>query len=288
MSLQNFSVLLLNLDRDTARRAHMEKQLAHAKITFARQPGILGDAVPDDLRPFFYTESGEPKTTMKRGEIGCYASHLRALQRVASGELGYAVLIMEDDLELAPDLIQIIAEAQRAMPLGWDILRLSCPSRRAYVPLAKIGGDRFVVRYSKIPNSAGAYLITPTGAQKFLQQGVRGLTFDDDLRRPWFHHLDTYGIVPPPTRAGMLQSTIDSVEAGRFDKGMSSRMERILRGDHSYMFKRIAYNMRTMGAGYWLACTVINVTDMLVKPIRGSSIIHSATRLFPGSQRHVR
>ena len=279
MTEQTFSALLLNLDRDTARREHMEKQLAQAQITFTRQSGILGDAVPADLRPYFYDASGQPKTTMKRGEIGCYASHLCALKRVAKGELGDAVLIMEDDLTIAPDLIDLIAQAQKHAPKGWDILRLSNPSRRAYAPVVRIG-ERLLVRYSKIPNSAGAYLVTPAGAQKFLERGVRGLTFDDDLRRPWFHKMETYGILPPPTRAGALQSTIDAVEAGRFDKGISSRKERILRGDHFHALTRLTYNMRNLGGLNWLACSAINIADMVAKPILGHSIIDCAARLF--------
>jgi glycosyl transferase family 25 len=287
MTVQNFSVLLLNLDRDTTRLKHMQQQLAQANISFTRQSGILGDGVPDDLRPFFYDDTGCPKTTMKRGEIGCYASHLRALQHVASGALGEAVLIMEDDLEIAPDLTDIIAKAQRLTPVPWDIIRLSCPPRRAYVPITQLGTSRFLVRYSKIPNSAGAYLVTPAGAQKFLQRGVRGLTFDDDLRRPWFHHMETFGIVPPPVKAGVLKSTIDAIEAGRFDKGISSRRERIMRGDHNYMFKRLAYNMRNLGTVNWLVCCAINIADMLCKPILGSSIIHRAARLFPAGRHHA-
>ena len=281
MSEQSFSALLLNLDRDTARRDHMEQQLAQASIAFTRLSGVLGDAVPEDLRPCFFDASGQPKTTMKRGEIGCYASHLCALQRVASGALGAAVLVMEDDLEIAPDLIDILAEAVRAAPAGWDIMRLSCPSRRAYVPSASLGASRVLARYSKIPNSAGAYLITPAGANKFLQRGIRGLTYDDDLRRPWFHKMETFGILPPPVKAGVLKSTIDAVEAGRFDKGISSRVERLLRGDHFYAFKRLGYNIRNLGVISWLACTVINFADMLAKPLLGHSIIHQAARLFP-------
>ena len=280
---QNFTALLLNLDRDTARRAHMEQQLAQAHIAYTRQPGVLGDDVPDDLRSYFYDASGAPKTTMKRGEIGCYASHLRALKRVASGELGAAVLVMEDDLTITPDFISILAEAQERASKGWDILRLSNPTRRAYVPVARVG-ERFLVRYSKIPNSAGAYLVTPAGAQKFLERGVRGLTFDDDLRRPWFHHMETYGILPPPARAGALQSTIDTVEAGRFDKGMSSRMERILRGDHFHALTRLVYNVRNLGVGNWLACSAINIGDMLAKPVVGYSIVDRAARLFFSSR----
>jgi len=280
MSTQNFSAILLNLDQDTARLEHMQKQLAQAHITFTRQTGILGAEVPYDLRPYFFEASGAPKTTMKRGEIGCYASHLRALQSVASGNLGDAVLIMEDDLNIAPDLIDVVEAAQRVIPEGWDILRLSSPPRRAYAPLAKLNGERFLVRYSKIPNSAGAYLVTPAGARKFLEHGVRGLTFDDDLRRPWFHHMDTYGVVPAPTKAGALKSTIDRIEAGRFDKGMSSRMERIMRGDHFHAFKRLSYNIQNMGVYRWLACSAINIIDMPAKPLLGHSIIHRAAQFF--------
>ena len=279
MTSQSFSALLLNLDRDTARRAHMENQLARARLLFERQSGVLGDAVPEDLRSYFYTPSGAPKTTMKRGEIGCYASHLRALKRVASGALGNAVLIMEDDLDIPADLIDILTQACRQAPAGWDIIRLSSPSRRAYAPVARLG-ERFLVRYSRIPNSAGAYLVTPAGAQKFLAKGVRGLTFDDDLRRPWFHGMETYGILPHPVCAGVLSSTIDSVEAGRFEKGMSSRMERILRGDPFYAFKRLSYNWKNLGGARWRACAAINLGDMLAKPLLGHSIVDQASRGF--------
>jgi glycosyl transferase, family 25 len=280
MSMQNFSALLLNLDRDEKRLSHMQKQLARANVYFSRQSGILSDNIPEDLKRYFFDEMGNAKTNMKRGEVGCYASHLRALKRVASGELGHVTLIMEDDLEIAPDLLDVIFKAQNAMPATWDILRLSSPSRRAYMPIAQVGLKNFLVRYSKIPNSAGAYLVTSTGAQKFLDQGVRGLTFDDDLRRPWFHGMETYGVMPPPIRAGVLESTIDAIEAGRFNKGMSSRMERILRGDHFYMIKRLRYNIQEMGMKGWAACTAINILDMFLKPIMGQSIIDRAAKSF--------
>jgi len=265
---QLFTALLINLDRDTDRRSHMERQLQAAGIDYARQPGILGDDLPDELRPFFFHADGRPKTTMKRGEIGCYASHLRILQRAARGDLGPYVLVMEDDLDLPPDLTALITEALQAMPLGWDILRLSSPSRRSFVPVAALRNGRALIRYSKIPNSAGAYLVTQAGAQKFVQCGVRGLTFDDDLRRPWFHGMKTYGIMPPPVKAGMLKSSIDAVEAGRFDKPVSSPVERLLRGDHLHLFRRMGYNIRDLGLSDWLRCGFANLTGMATKSVR--------------------
>jgi glycosyl transferase family 25 len=279
MTTQEFSAILLNLDRDVARREHMQKQLTQAFILYTRQSGVLGDDVPDDVRSYFYDDADHPKTTMKRGEIGCYASHLRALKRVAAGEYGAAVLIMEDDLDISTDLKQIISDAMKAMPEGWDILRLSCVPRRAYVSLARLGKNYFLSRYSKIPNSAGAYLVTPAGAQKFLQRGVRGLTFDDDLRRPWFHYMETYGVVPAPIRPGVLKSTIDAIEEGRFDKGMSSSMERTMRGDHFHALRRVYYNMANLGFLNWLFCTIINLADMAAKPILRNTIIDGAAKM---------
>jgi glycosyl transferase family 25 len=293
MTPQDFTALLLNLDRDTARLAHMQAQLTGAHVVFTRQSGILGDAVPEELRGYFYHANGAPRTTMKRGEIGCYASHLRALKRAASGECGELVLIMEDDLEISPKLLDIVAEARRQLPIGWDILRLSNPPRRAYAPVARLretatDGARFLVRYSKIPNSAGAYLVTRAGARKFLERGVRGLTFDDDLRRPWFHGMETFGIVPPPIQAGATKlSSIDAVEAGRFDKGISSRMERILRGDHLHMLRRATYNGRNLGPANWLACMAINLVVILADNDTGETIIHRAAHLFPAGREHA-
>lgn len=281
MSEQKFSAVLLNLDRDTVRLDHMTRQLGRAGIKFARLSGVLGDAVPDDLRHYFFHADGKPKSRMKRGEIGCYASHLRALTRVATGTLGSVAMIMEDDLEIATDMAEIVSDIVRLAPVGWDIVRLSCPPRRAYIPCVGLRPPYVLARYSKIPNSAGAYLITPQGARKFLSLGVRGLTYDDDLRRPWFHGMETFGVVPPPIKAGVLTSSIDSIEAGRFDKGMSSCKERIWRGDHAHTFRRLIYNVRNFGVGAWLACWAINFADMLVKWVAGRSIISVSSRVFP-------
>lgn len=282
MNGQNFSALLLNLDRDHERLTHMKTQLAAAGIVFTRLSGIVGDDVPATLRHFFFNPDGAPKTTMKRGEIGCYASHLRALQAVAAGTYGPVVLILEDDLTMAPDSVDVIAALLQTLPPQWDILRLSNPPRRAYAPLRDLGHGRWLVRYSKIPTSAGVYLVTPAGAQKFLTHGVRGLTFDDDLRRPWFHHMDSYGVVPPPMPAGAIkQSSIDAAEAGRFDKGISSNMERLQRGDYRYTLLRLRQNLHDLGVVNWVICQVINVMDMLARPLMGRSIIHRATWLFP-------
>jgi glycosyl transferase family 25 len=274
------SAFLLNLDRDTERLEHMRDQLKKAHISFERLSGILGDALPADLRSYFFAADGSPLTTMKRGELGCYASHVRALQLIASGAYGEAVLVMEDDLDIETGFRETLQEAFDRLPQKWDILRLSSPPRRAFLPVALLKGGRLLVKYSKIPNSAGAYVVTPQGAKKFLARGIRGLTFDDDLRRPWFHDLATFGIAPPPIRAGVLSSTIDAIEAGRFDKGISSRQERIRRGDHKYLMTRLLYNIRYLGFFGWLRCQAINIADMIAKPILRRHLFYSVAYWF--------
>jgi hypothetical protein len=87
--------------------------------------------------------------------------------------------------------------------------------------------------------------------------------------------------LPPPAKAGVLKSTIDSIEAGRFDKGISSRMERILRGDHVHAFRRLAYNVKNLGLKNWVLCSAINLADMILKPFIRRHIFDVSDKFFP-------
>ena len=80
-----FDAWLINLDRDADRLAHMTAQCAAAGVAFSRFPA-LGPDLTDDLRPAFYDDAGQAFAPLKRGEIGCYGSHLAVMAKaVASG-----------------------------------------------------------------------------------------------------------------------------------------------------------------------------------------------------------
>jgi GR25 family glycosyltransferase involved in LPS biosynthesis len=94
--------------------------------------------------------------------------------------------------------------------LGFDIIRLSESPKSPSFMVEECAEPYKVVRYSRIPNLAGAYLVTPGGAKKILN-GAYGIDipFDDFLRRSWIIDLETYGIIPAPVQHLPSPSSID-------------------------------------------------------------------------------
>ncbi|MDD3371249.1 MAG: glycosyltransferase family 25 protein [Alphaproteobacteria bacterium] len=274
--MQPLPAILINLDRDADRLAHMQKQLDTAGLSFARQAGFLGKDIPKELRSRFFDAQGNPKTALTDGEIGCYASHLAALSRVADGEFGDAALIMEDDLALAPGFADIVGDCLDNMPDDWGLLRLSNPPRSAYAPLAPVGENRFLVKYSRIPVGSAAYAVSRGGAKTFLAKGFRGLPVDIDFRYPWIHGLKTFGVVAPAAKAGVLASSIDTVGQKRKQAAAPSSVQRLRRGDGAQTFKRIAYNIRDLGFENWLICAGTNLACMVVARSTRRKLIQKA------------
>lgn len=99
MSEPPYHGLYINLDRSTARRDAMEKQLDRLGLSafYARFPAIDG------------TTLNSPRSTIKPGENGCFQSHYRALMSARSR--GKCVHMVEDDALLSPSVRPVIEEA---------------------------------------------------------------------------------------------------------------------------------------------------------------------------------
>lgn len=86
-------VVLINLDRSVDRLVHMKAQFERADIAFERSQAVDGANLPGSVKPYFCDAAGITVSTLRPGEIGCYASHLCVWQRVAEGKYGPSVLI---------------------------------------------------------------------------------------------------------------------------------------------------------------------------------------------------
>lgn len=254
-------VVVINLDRDAARLAHMRDQLSTAGLSFTRFAAVDGANLPEKLRAYFDLSD----TTLTPGEIGCYASHLAICQLVVAGDLPSPLLVLEDDVELSRALSQVLSRALEVLPTGWDIVRLSYPTKRACARVAALPSLFELVRYSHVPTSTGAYLLSRDGAGKFLARRKRKLPVDQDLRRVWAWELDTFGVVPPPVRNDCLG---DSSIGARGSHWRRRRM-RIKRWLEAPL--RHARGVADFGLQQWLALTAINL----------------ATRFLPRSRRRA-
>lgn len=248
------AIVLINLDRDADRLAHMRAQFDSLGLSFERFPAVLGAQLPEHLRGYF-PQTPDTQGALSPGEIGCYASHLVLLQRVAEGALKAPLLVIEDDIAVPGDLPALLEDILAKAPAGWDMIRLSNPPKRAYVAVAELTGGRRLVRFSVVPGSTGAYLVSAAGAAKFLAQRPRTIAIDQDLRRVWDWGLDMYGVAPMPITPDVLNaSTIDTM-AQAAAKQAAKRPKR----RNPSLLARHGWNIGVLGPARWLGCEAVNL-----------------------------
>lgn len=276
------SVIVINLDRDADRLAHMRSELGKFNLAFERFEALRGTALPEQLKPYFPASSDGDRSTLSMGEIGCYASHLAVCKKIVEGEITAPVLVLEDDIELAPNFVTLLDNVLKLLPQDWDFVRLSNEAKHAVMPLYDLGGGRTLVRYTNVPTSTGASLVSRSGAEKFLKQAPRSLPVDQDLRRVWTWELNTFGILPAPVRRDIFDvSSIDAMtDAGWRTK--SFRIARFRRQRMNEALSRFAYGTRTFGLARWFAAEVLNVVIALTpKQRRAVTLARLSERLRP-------
>lgn len=265
----SFPVYLINLRRDQGRLARMTAELSRLGLEFERIDAVHGLDMPEWLKPYFLNAEGQVASGLLPGEVGCYASHLLASAIVA--HRGVPALVLEDDLQI-PDDFPGLLRSFSSLPDGWDIVRLSNPHKRACFRVAELPGRYSLVKFSRVPPSTGAYLLSPSGARKFLGwKRLRSLPVDQDLRRTWDCKLATYGVYPQPIIPDIGASTIDA---------MHVRPRKKLRKmfgleDH---LARTVHEIRWIGPAAWLFSRVRPGSE---SEASGPRVTDAAARALP-------
>ncbi|MBC6981838.1 glycosyltransferase family 25 protein [Caulobacter sp. 17J80-11] len=249
-------IFLINLDRDTDRLRLMDEQFARLGLAYERFSAVRGDALGAAARWFHLVDGVSP--TLTSGEVGCYASHLTVMEMLI--ERGApAALVCEDDCRLSEHLPRLLAEVD-ALPESWELVRLATlPVKQAVVRAARIGGGE-LVKYSRIPVGAGAYLISRRGAEKYLAWAAKAPLvhpYDEDLARPWICGLSTYGFAPTPIRQNVLPAS--SIGDRPWRPRNRHRLEPL---------ERAVDALADLGLGGWLVAAASNVRARLSRAHR--------------------
>jgi len=204
-------IFLINLDRSPDRLAFMQEQAERLGLKLERISAVAGTrGLPKWLAPRFVSETGEILSEMSSGEVGCYASHLVTFAKIVERGLT-AAIVLEDDVTLHPDFLATAQAAISAAPEGWDCIHLSTHFKNPCFPVADLGSERQLVRYSRLPAGSAAYAISLGGASKLLAPSVRVRPFDMEFRYAWITDLDITGVYPAPAVAATgMASTIDA------------------------------------------------------------------------------
>lgn len=256
-------IVVINLDRDTKRMAHMRCELNRAGVSYERFAALRGDTLPADIARYFPVG-----VDLSPGEMGCYASHLAIMKQIVSGARPAPLLVLEDDVGVPADLSAALDALIAALPARWDIVRLSYPTKLVTRQIAALGAGRDLVRYSRVPTTTGAYLISASGARKFLAERPRSVPVDHDLRHVWDWDLDTYGVSPPLIAHEVLgASSIDALSP----RGRAALHHR--RREMRATLARLHQGIRDFGLSRWLALGPLNLAARLApKRLRPSFV----------------
>ncbi len=228
-------VLVINLDKDTARLARIAAQLDALGLAWTRIPAVHGAKLAPERRQQLVDVAGYVRRhgmTPNAGEIGCYLSHLEAFQALLAGPASQA-LVLEDDVGLTPD-VPAILEALAAQAGRWDMVKLSAVHRGTPQAVARLSERHHLTVMLSQCTGSSAYVVNRHAAQVYLERllPIR-LPYDHAYDRGWAMGLKVRRVDPlVALHDDLIESTITSVaqasgEAGATGAVMSPR-DRVL------------------------------------------------------------
>ncbi len=191
------AVFAVVLDRDRARRRHLERELARERIAAEIVPAVDGrDLTAGALGELHRRgDLAAAAAELNRGQIACALSHLRVLERIRERGCRRA-LVLEDDALLAPGFRERLAERLGQAPPAWDLLYLFRSPHPSSV-LSEIDGSAHFGR-ATYPLGTVGYVVSGRGAGRILAL-VRPVYFTiDDMLAEHVQggRLEAYGVLP--------------------------------------------------------------------------------------------
>lgn len=124
-------------------------------------------------------------------EIGCYFSHIKALEVIVASTDPYAVIV-EDDVRFTEDFLPFINGAIKLR--GWDVIKLVNHRMAAFRSFGAVIGRFTIGRSLHGPlGSSAAYLLTKDGARKLLAAvKPMSLPYDVAMERGWAGHYELF------------------------------------------------------------------------------------------------
>jgi glycosyl transferase family 25 len=210
-------VFLINLDRSPERLQLAHQSLAAAQVPYQRIAGF--DASLEDLSlcridaKSFQTTHG--RTEPRKGEIGCFQSHVRAMEAFLATDKETAI-IMEDDAVPEPwfesGVAQLLAWRQ-----AWDIAPLFHFHNGGPIKIRKSDAFNLTIFLTHVSSSA-AYILNRKAALKLLEHmSTQRACVDHALFEKYTHGLRLRGISPMPMRLSSQAniSTIGVEKSGK-------------------------------------------------------------------------
>lgn len=190
---------VINLDRAPERLDRIRQQMQRLALPFTRLPAVDARALQSSQRaaldePAYRRKHG---MTPVLGELGCYLSHVHAMQQFLASPARFA-LVLEDDVLLhdsLPGVLQgLMQHADR-----WDMVKLSAVHSGTPVPVLQLApGHQLAVMLSRCTGSS-AYIVNRRAAQAYAAGLLpMSLPYDHVFDQGWRFGLKVRLVTPTP------------------------------------------------------------------------------------------
>jgi glycosyl transferase family 25 len=148
---------------------------------------------------------------LRMAEVGCYLSHLAAMQAFLATDARYA-LILEDDATLLPALPDVLAQATAGGAAEtWDVLKLESRRRGFKLALLQLTSSHAISVNLFRSTGSAAYVVSRHAAQVFLDRLLPiSQPYDHAFDRGWFLNLRMREISPLAVSAQIGENAANS------------------------------------------------------------------------------
>ncbi|OYV05018.1 MAG: hypothetical protein CFE26_13820 [Verrucomicrobiales bacterium VVV1] len=142
-------IFILSLARERNRRLHALAQIRQTGLAFE-----IVDALDSRMLRPELMEVPASAWSLSNGEVACYLSHLRLLQRLSDYDLDYAI-ILEDDFVLQESSSLSLSTVLDRLPAGADHVQLNDTKDKVFDQYRRLESGQVFNRVS--PTNVGSY-----------------------------------------------------------------------------------------------------------------------------------
>lgn len=193
-----FHTWVINLDRAPDRLQRLAARLEALGLSWTRLSAVEGRLVPASQRAAALDEAAFGRLhgmTPAPGELGCYLSHVQAMQAFLASPHELA-LILEDDVR-PTDALPAVLQALAAQAGRWDMVKLSAIHSGSPQPVLHLpAGHRLCVMLSRCTGSS-AYVVNRRAAERYVERLLpMQLPYDHAFDRGWRYGLKVRRVAP--------------------------------------------------------------------------------------------
>ncbi|MDO6686755.1 MULTISPECIES: glycosyltransferase family 25 protein [unclassified Agarivorans] len=207
-------IFVISLKRSVVRREEISLRLNELGLDFEIFDAVDGSEHQHPLFKHFDQETALWRSGIgiNNGELGCFASHFSLwLQCI---EMNEPIIVLEDDAVLPDDFASWLPEFSKLIPryeflkIGRGLRLRSLWVAGKYITEQQVG-ERHIVKYMRHSECAHAYVLSPTAAKRFVENGQTWLwPVDDYMEKEHLSKVLQYGLEPPLVVQRMKDSEI--------------------------------------------------------------------------------